>query len=65
MERLTLCCGGEVLNTLDDMTEQSCGYCDDVSEELLGEEKFTFVTGVRDPKSCTILVKGPNKHTIG
>lgn len=64
MERLTLCCGGEPLNTLDGLDETSFGYADEVYEEILGEEKFTFVKGVRDPKSCTILVKGPNKHTI-
>ncbi|GCA64765.1 T-complex protein 1, zeta subunit, partial [Kipferlia bialata] len=30
----------------------------------LGEEKFTFVDEVADPTSCTILIRGPNKHTI-
>lgn len=25
---------------------------------------YTFVEGVRNPFSCTILIKGPNKHTI-
>eukprot|EP00703_Trepomonas_sp_PC1_P004419 JAP92187.1 TCP-1 chaperonin subunit zeta [Trepomonas sp. PC1] len=64
MERLTLCCGGECLNTIDILTKEMCGYAESIYEELLGEDKFTFVTGVRDPKSCTILVKGPNKHTI-
>ena len=29
-----------------------------------GEEKFTFVEDVKDPESVTILIKGPNKHTI-
>lgn len=64
MERLTLCCGGEALNTLDGLNGSMCGFAKSIYEELLGEDKFTFVTGVRDPKSCTILVKGPNKHTI-
>jgi len=64
MERLTLCCGGEALNSLEGLSKDSCGYAEEVYEELLGEEKFTFVKGVRDPKSCTVLIKGPNKHTI-
>ncbi|CAL5970630.1 TCP-1_chaperonin subunit zeta [Hexamita inflata] len=64
MERLTLCCGGEALSTLDELSIDHCGYCAEIHEELLGEEKFTFVTGVRNPKSCTILIKAPNKHTI-
>ena len=34
------------------------------SRQVLGEEKYTFVEGVVNPFSCTILIKGPNKHTI-
>lgn len=30
----------------------------------LGEEKYTFIEGVKNPRSCTILIKGPNEHTI-
>lgn len=33
-------------------------------EETLGEEKFTFVENVKEPKSITLLIKGPNGHTI-
>jgi T-complex protein 1 subunit zeta len=35
-----------------------------VYEHVLGEEKYTFVEDVKHPQSCTILVKGPNDHTI-
>lgn len=64
MERLTLACGGNAVNSVDDLEESDLGYADSVSEETLGEEKYTFVEGVRNPKSCTILIKGPNEHTI-
>jgi len=37
---------------------------EEVYEHVLGEDKYTFVEGVKNPFSCTILVKGPNKHTI-
>ena len=33
-------------------------------EHVLGEEKYTFVEDVANPQSCTILLKGPNDHTI-
>merc|ERR1712078_414780 len=26
--------------------------------------KYTFIEGVKNPYSCTLLVKGPNEHTI-
>lgn len=29
-----------------------------------GEEKFTFVEECKNPQSVTILLKGPNKHTL-
>eukprot|EP00768_Dysnectes_brevis_P008909 gnl/Dysnectes_brevis/844_a931_4046.p1 GENE.gnl/Dysnectes_brevis/844_a931_4046~~gnl/Dysnectes_brevis/844_a931_4046.p1 ORF type:complete len:550 (+),score=182.35 gnl/Dysnectes_brevis/844_a931_4046:38-1651(+) len=64
MERLTLCCGGFALNIVDDITAAHLGYAKTVRERILGEEKFTFVEGVSNPHSCTILVRGPNKHTI-
>jgi T-complex protein 1 subunit zeta len=35
-----------------------------VYEHTLGEEKFTFVEEVKDPRSVTLLIKGPNPHTV-
>ena len=31
---------------------------------MLGEDKYTFVEDVRNPTSCTILIKGPADHTL-
>merc|ERR1711998_763396 len=64
MERVTLACGGVALNPVDDMTEADLGYADTVYEQVLGDDKFTFIEGVKNPKSVTILIKGPNNHTI-
>eukprot|EP01111_Echinosteliopsis_oligospora_P016846 TRINITY_DN712_c0_g1_i1.p1 TRINITY_DN712_c0_g1~~TRINITY_DN712_c0_g1_i1.p1 ORF type:complete len:544 (-),score=179.36 TRINITY_DN712_c0_g1_i1:48-1679(-) len=64
MERLTLACGGVAMNSVEDMGPDVLGRADSVYEHVLGEEKYTFVEGVKNPFSCTILIKGPNKHTI-
>jgi T-complex protein 1 subunit zeta len=64
MERLTLACGGVALNSVDDMQESDLGHADLVYEQVIGDEKYTFVEGVKNPKSVTILIKGPNDHTI-
>lgn len=64
MERLMLAVGGVALNSIENMQESDLGYADLVREESLGEDKFTFVEGCRNPKSCTILLKGPDQHTI-
>ena len=55
-----LAVGGVALNSVDNMKESDLGYADLVREESLGEDKFTFVEGCRNPKSCTILLKGPD-----
>ncbi|CAL0317364.1 unnamed protein product [Lupinus luteus] len=64
MERLVLACGGEAVNSVDDLTSESLGWAGLVYEHVLGEEKYTFVENVKNPHSCTILIKGPNDHTI-
>jgi len=64
MERLTLACGGYAVNATEDLTEDCLGYADDVYEHVLGEDKYTFVEGCKNPKSVTILIKAPNKHTM-
>lgn len=43
---------------------EQLGYAGLVYEHVLGEDKFTFVEDVKNPKSATILIKGPNTHTI-
>ena len=64
MERLQLCCGGMAMNSVDDLTPEVLGYAGLVYEHTLGEEKFTFVEECKEPKSVTLLIKGPNSHTI-
>lgn len=64
MERLPLACGGRGLNSVDDMTEADLGYAKTVYEVSLGEDKYTFIEGVTNPFSCTILIKGPNDYSI-
>uniref|UniRef100_A0A5F9C7X2 Chaperonin containing TCP1 subunit 6A n=1 Tax=Oryctolagus cuniculus TaxID=9986 RepID=A0A5F9C7X2_RABIT len=64
MERLTLACGGVPLNSLDDLNPDCLGHAGLVYEYTLGEEKFTFIEKCNNPRSVTLLVKGPNKHTL-
>ena len=66
MERLELACGGQAVNSFDgdELGEEVLGYAGVVREHVLGEDKFTFVEKCSNPSSCTILVKGPNDHTI-
>lgn len=64
MERIPLACGGLAMNSIDDLTPECLGYAGLVYEHVLGEQKFTFVEDVKNPHSVTVLIKGPNKHTL-
>lgn len=64
MERLQLVCGGAAQNSVDDLDPSVLGWAGLVYEHTLGEEKYTFIEDVKDPKSVTLLIKGPNQHTI-
>jgi T-complex protein 1 subunit zeta len=64
MERLPLACGGAAVNSVEDLDESDLGQCDLVYEETLEDDKFTFVEGVKNPHSCTILIQGSTDHSI-
>merc|ERR1712048_411308 len=64
MERLPLAIGGVAVNSVDGIDESDLGYADVVYEQTLEDDKYTFIEGVKNPHSCTLLLKGPNDHGI-
>mmetsp|Transcript_31065 Transcript_31065/g.73209 ORF Transcript_31065/g.73209 Transcript_31065/m.73209 type:complete len:544 (-) Transcript_31065:222-1853(-) len=64
MERLTLACGGSPIHSLQDIDESQLGYAGKVSQITLGEDKFTFVEDCEKALSCTMLLQGPNEHSL-
>ena len=64
MERTALACGGYAVNSVEELTPECLGHCGAVYEHVLGEEKYTFIEDCAHPRSCTILIKGQNDHTI-
>ena len=49
---------------MEELGPDILGWAGLVYEHTLGEDKYTFVEDVKHPASCTILIKGPNDHTI-
>jgi len=52
------------MNSVEDLTPDCLGYAGSVYEHVLGENKFTFIEECKNPKSVTVLLKGPTKHGI-
>merc|ERR1711959_123007 len=66
MERLALAAGSSCVQAIDDSLSADClGSAGLVYEYNLGDEKFTFMEELKDPNSCTVLIRGPNSFTIG
>merc|ERR1719401_1044911 len=64
MERLPLAVGGVAVNSVDDLDIDDLGYAELVYETSLEDEKYTFIEGVKNPHSCTLLIKGSHDHHI-
>jgi len=56
--RLQLIAGGAATNSVDDLSPDLLGWAGLVYEHTLGEEKYTFLEDVKEPKGVTLLVKG-------
>ena len=55
--RLMHTCAGYAVNSVEELAPEVLGHAGLVYEHVLGEEKYTFVEGVANPHSCTILIK--------
>jgi T-complex protein 1 subunit zeta len=64
MERLVLACGGTQQNAVDELKPEHLGFAGLVWEQTLGEDKFTFIEKVTNPRSCTVLIRGSTAHQI-
>ena len=58
MERLQLITGGIAQNSVEELRPEILGWAGLVYEHTLGEEKYTFVEEVKNPRSVTLLIKG-------
>jgi len=62
MERLGRSTGASILNKITDITASDLGYAASVELKRVEEEDMTFITGCKDPKTVSILVRGGTQH---
>ncbi|GBB98489.1 hypothetical protein RclHR1_03240014 [Rhizophagus clarus] len=63
--RIARAVGATIVNRLDDLKEEDVGTgCGLFSIEKIGDEYFTFLTKCKNPKACTILLRGPSKDIL-
>ncbi len=64
MEKLAKATGGRVVTNLDMLTSADLGEAELVEERKLGEDKWTFIEGCKNPRSVTILIRGGTERVV-
>jgi len=63
-ERLKLSCGGYCVNSVEELSVDCLGFAGVVYEQILEEEKYTFVEDVKYGHAVTFVVKGSTDYSI-
>jgi len=63
--RISRACGASIVNRTSEIKPEDIGLGAGLFEvRKLGEEYFTFITECKDPKACTILLRGPSQDFL-
>lgn len=63
--RIARATGATIVNSIFSATNSDIGtHCGLFEISKIGDEYFTFLTKCKDPKACTILLRGPSKDIL-
>jgi len=63
--RIARAVGATVVNSIEELKEEDVGIqCGLFEIQKFGDEYFTFLTECKDPKACTILLRGASKDVL-
>ncbi len=64
MEALARATGARIVTSLRDLSSKDLGSAGMVEEKKIGSDEMTFITGCKNPKAVTILVRGGTEHVV-
>jgi len=64
IEAIARATGAKVVTNLDDLNSNDLGKAGLIEEKKIGDEELIFVTGCKNPKSVTVLVRGGTEHIV-
>ena len=62
MERLGRSTGANIINKIAEIDPSDLGYAEIVELKKIEDEEMTFITGVKEPKTVSVLVRGGTNH---
>jgi len=64
MEKLSKATGATIISKINELDEADLGKADLVEVRKIQEEEMTFVTGCKNPKAMSILIRGGTDHVV-
>ncbi len=62
MERLGKSTNASIVSKISELSAEDLGDAESVELKFVGDEQMTFITGCKDPKTVSILVRGGTNH---
>ena len=64
MEKLAKATGATIVSKIDELRKGDLGSASEVYEKKIGDDEMTFVTGCRNPKAVSVLLRGGTEHVV-
>jgi thermosome len=64
IEKLAKATDAKIITNLDDLSAEDLGHAAQVEEHKIGEDHMTFVTGCKNPKAVSVLIRGGTEHVV-
>ena len=64
MEKLAKATGAKIITNLMDLGPSELGSAAEVEETKIADSEMTFVTGCKNPKAVSIMIRGGTEHVI-
>ncbi|MDD1767529.1 MAG: TCP-1/cpn60 chaperonin family protein [Methanomassiliicoccales archaeon] len=64
MEKLSKATGAKIVNKLSELDKKDLGEAALVEVKKMQEDEMTFVTGCKNPKAVSILIRGGTEHVV-
>jgi T-complex protein 1 subunit beta len=63
-ERLAAVLGADIVSTFEDPEKTKLGYCQEIREILIGEDRVVQFLGCAQNEACSIVLRGASTHVL-
>jgi thermosome len=64
VKKLAKATGAKVVNSLSELSKKELGFANVVEEKKVAGDEMTFVSGCKNPKAVSILIRGGTEHVV-